>query len=162
MPTDVHTPWPVRVAALVAAGLLVVLWGAYWLTREPAPAINVRWREGTTAMQRAELERQYLLVRPAAGHERTFTYDLLDTSRPNLAAILHEPGIEDTDGIDRKTFTIPFDVRYGGSWIWIRYRIPLLRQPGGVEAIAGACALVLAACLGAWLEGWRLRRALRT
>ena len=114
---------------------------AYWLTYEPAPRVRVLWREGLPAAQRAALERKYLLLNgrdPMSGG--SLAYDLLDTSVPNLRALVAEPAIADTNDIDRNTLAVPFDVDYGGEWMWIAHRTPGLRD---ATARAGLIVLLL-------------------
>lgn len=47
---------------------------------------------------------------------------------------MHDAAVADTADIDRNSFTIPFDTKYGRSWMWIAHRIPgrtrSTRQPG--------------------------------
>jgi hypothetical protein len=103
----------------------------------------VKWRAGVSEARRAELERRFLLVNRTPAGDR-FRYDLLDTRTANLEAIVDEPDIADTDGISRVDYRLPPDISYGQSWMWVRYRIPVLRAAGVVEAIVLACASVLA------------------
>lgn len=133
-----------RAAAVLAATVLVALGIAYYLTYEPAPEIRVRWRPGLPLERQAQLERQFMLVNRKPSEDR-FTYDLLDTSRRNVEALVHERDIADTDRVDREGFTIPPDIPYGDSWMWIGYRVAVLRTTGVVEAIIVTCAVVLAA-----------------
>ncbi len=114
--------------ALVAAALCALVAGTYYMTYEPAPLVRVRWREGVAAERRAELERRFLLVRPVPHEGRTMSYDLLDTSRSNVEALLRTSEVEDTDHINRSESTVPFDAPYGESWMWIGHRIPVLRS----------------------------------
>jgi hypothetical protein len=135
-------------AAAVAAALpLLALAGAYALTYEPAPEVRILWREGVGEGRRRELERRFLLVNPAPFEDR-LTYDLLDTRRANVEAIVRERDIRDTDRIDRVNFGLPPDVPYGTSWMWIAHRLPVLRIPGVVEVIVVTCGIVLASAIG--------------
>ncbi len=157
--SDLRMPRVVGALALLAAVTLATLGGAYYLTREPAPEIRIGWRDGIEANRRAELERHFRLVRPAPFEDR-LTYDLLDTSRANVKALVNERDIQDTDRVDREHFAIPPDVPYGSSWMWIAHRLPILRNPGVVEGTVVTCAAVLALAIGAMAEGWRVRRKL--
>jgi hypothetical protein len=137
-------------AATGTAGLLL-LGGAYWFTHEPAPRVRVLWREGVTAQQQEAIAQCYLLVngrdRMPGGSE---AFDLLDTSVSNVSAIVHDPGIADTNDIDRDTYIIPFETQYGSEWMWVAYRIPGLREtPVRTTLIA---ALALMAVFGAAVE----------
>lgn len=149
------------IGALGALGL-AAFGVAYWLTYEPAPRVRVLWREGLPAGQRAALERKYLLLNgrdPVSGG--SLAYDLLDTSVPNLRALVTEPAIVDTNDIDRNTLAIPFDVDYGGEWMWIAHRTPGLRD---ATPRAGLLLLLLLMAVGGLapdgVRAWRgVRRA---
>jgi hypothetical protein len=137
-------PWFARAAAIAAAAVLVALGLAYYLTYEPAPEIRVQWRVGIEPQRRAELERRFLLVNPAPFEDR-LSYDLLDTSRENVEALVKERDVADTDRVDRVNYAIPFDTPYGESWMWAAHRTPLLRVPGVVEALVITSVGVLVA-----------------
>ena len=148
-----------RVVGVIAACMLIALGAAYYFTYEPAPRIAVRWPPGLDAARRQELERRFLLVNPAADRDRT-EYDLLDTSRANVEALVREPDVADTDRVGRERFTVPLDVPYGTSWMWAAHRTPILRIPGVVGAFVGVCVLALVAAIAGELR-WRLRRRTR-
>ena len=152
-----------RVTGMLAGCVLVALGITYYFTWEPAPRVAIRWREGVTPARRQALERRFLLVSPAADRDR-LEYDLLDTSRGNIEALVGEPDIADTDRISREGFTVPLDVPYGTSWMWLAHRTPVLRVPGVLPAIISLCAAVLVGALGfelRWLIRRRARRAER-
>jgi len=119
---------PLVVLAAVAGCVLLAFAGAYYLTYEPAPLVRVRWREGVIAERRAELEHRFLLVRPVPHEGRTMSYDLLDTRESNIEALLGASEVEDTDHINRAEAIVPFDAPYGESWMWIGYRVPVVRS----------------------------------
>lgn len=113
-----------------AAGLLV-LTAAWWFTHEPAPAVRVLWRDEVSAAEQARLERRHLLANRRAPHPdapRSFAYDLLDTRRSNIEALVRDPGVADTNDIDRQRFEIPLDRAAGERWTWIAHRTPVLRN----------------------------------
>jgi hypothetical protein len=142
---NAHRPWPWLVSAAAAAGVILLALGvAYYFTYEPAPEIRIRWRDGLDPGRRAELERRFLLVNPAPFEDR-LTYDLLDTSRGNVEALVKERDIADTDRVDRVNYTIPFSIPYGSSWMWAAHRTSVLRIPGVVSGIVLVCAAVLVA-----------------
>jgi hypothetical protein len=118
---------PLVVTAVILMFLTALVAAAYYLTYEPAPLVRIRWRDGVTAERRAELERQFLLVRPVPHEGRTLSYDLLDTRDSNVAELVGHPDVEDTDHLDRAQATVPFDAPYGESWMWIGHRTPVLR-----------------------------------
>src|SRR5688572_24694946 len=91
------------VAALSALPFVVTV-------EPPAPAegwhVNVRWAPGVSAQARGEMESRYRL-RPLQPHaERTWIYRIGDTSRANIRALVTDPRVEDTHGIDRQAFTL--------------------------------------------------------
>jgi len=146
-----------RIAATLGAAVLVALGSAYSLTYEPAPRVGIQWRSGISAGRRAALERRFLLVNPGLEGDRPM-YDLLDTSRPNVEALVRERDVTDTDRVSRERFEIRFDVPYGTSWMWVAHRTPVLRIPGMVTAIAALCILVFVAGFAAdtsWVKKWR-------
>ena len=135
--------WVAWVAALLSGAVLLALATTYYLTYEPAPEIRILWRAGLPAERQAELERRFRLVnrKPSEGR---LSYDLLDTRRENIVALVNEGDIADTDRVDRQGATIPFDAPYGDSWMWVAYRLPVLRSPGVPEGIVTLCGLVFA------------------
>lgn len=85
------------------------------LTVEPDPLplwrqIHVRWAAGVSAAGRAELEQQYHLGGARFLSDdprgRTWRYELLDTSKSNVSALVEDPRVEDTEGIDRGTYRL--------------------------------------------------------
>ena len=119
-----------RIATALAIGALASVGATYYLTYEPAPSVRVRWRQDVTPAGRTQLERTFLLVNRVAheGSTRTFRYDLLDTSQSNIEALVTHPAVEDTDDIDRQKYAVPIDGPYGGRWMWVAHRIPIIRQ----------------------------------
>lgn len=134
----------VRTGAALAGCMLVALGTTCYLTYEPAPRIGVLWRAGVSPERRTELERRFLLVERRPEEDR-FTYDLLDTSRSNLEALVLDADVADTDRVSRERFEVPFDIPYGTSWMWVAHRLRVLRMPGVVESIVLMCVTVVAA-----------------
>ena len=132
-----------RVLAAIGLGGLAALALAYWLTVEPAPSIRVRWRDTVASEQQAALERRYLLSNPRAPIQRSIAYDLLDTRRRNIEALVRDPAVADTNDIDRNAFEVPFDTAYGERWMWVAHRTPGLRDERARWAL-----IVLLAALG--------------
>jgi hypothetical protein len=133
-----------RAAAGVAASILAAMGAAYHFTYEPAPEVAVRWQEGLTWDRRVDLERQFGLVRGRDVDEQTRTYDLVDIRTENIRALLEQPEIEDTGVIDRTTFTVPADARYGRGWMWVGNRWPAARKYRLVPVVLLACGAALA------------------
>lgn len=121
-----------RAWLLVIVGVagLVSMRAAYNVTYEPAPAVRVRWRDGTGDWRRAWLERKYRLIGAAAPMGLSYSYVLMDTSRRNIEAMITDPEVADTNDIDRRKFEVPWETAYYTQNImWAADRIPGLRQP---------------------------------
>jgi hypothetical protein len=129
-------------AVVLAGSVLVVLGAAYYLTCEPSADVGIAWRPGVSIDQQRAHERRFTLVngRVVQGRMR---YDLLDLRKQNIEAIVSEPDVLDTDGIDRTTIDLPVDYRYGRSWTWIAYQLAGVRAPRIVTLIAGTALLLL-------------------
>ena len=87
--------------------------------------VRVRWQEGVTAEVRVGLEQRYHLSATGVREGRTWQYELLDASPSNLAALVIDPRVEDSDNINRRTYRLeeppePFAVSWQRSWIgWV-------------------------------------------
>jgi hypothetical protein len=77
------------------------------LTREgPAGvAVNVRWA-GASDEARAAREARYQLAEGVRQDGTTWRYQLRDTSTANIEALVRDPLVEDTHGIDRSAFAV--------------------------------------------------------
>lgn len=153
-PAESRQVWWARLAAIVAALVLVVLGVAYYLTYEPSVRIGVRWRDGVTTERRAELERRFRLVN-GVSTKTQIRYDLLDTRPENIDALMGDPNLEDTESL---AYPLPLDMEYGESWMWIVHRTPGLRAPGVVEALVMTCFVALAAGTASVAQAGRIRR----
>jgi hypothetical protein len=95
---------------LAAAGLLAVLAVLNIRVSAPPPAgaplIRVRWAPPVADAEQAARESAFRLRRGDPHADRTWNYDLLDTSPANIEALVTDPAVEDTDGIDRRRFRI--------------------------------------------------------
>lgn len=150
------------IGILGAAGL-GLLGAAYWLTVEPAPRVRVLWRPDLSSARQAALAQRYLLLN---GRDRlpegSVAYDLLDTSAANIRAIVADPAILDTNDIERHTFVVPFDVDYGGEWMWVAHRTPVLRDGSLRTAALGALFILAVGGLAPdVLRAWQALRRLR-
>ena len=65
------------------------------------PVVHVRWSEDLPDNRRRILEHQYQLRDAAHGDGTTWRYVLHDSSAGNIAALLRDPAVDDTNGIDR-------------------------------------------------------------
>ena len=131
-----------RRVGIVSALCLAALSVAYYLTNEPSAAVSVRWREGLSSERRAELERRHLLVYQEDLQKGWVRYDLLDTGRSNIAALVNNPDIAETTAIDRETMSVPFHAEYGKSWVWVAHRTPGLRQSWVRRSVIGGLMLL--------------------
>jgi hypothetical protein len=99
-----------RVVIISSAVVLVLL--AVFTVRVPAPPptiapiIRIRWAPSVDADERVARESSFRLRRGAPHSDRTWSYDLLDASRDNIRALITDPAVEDTDGVDRREFRI--------------------------------------------------------
>jgi hypothetical protein len=69
--------------------------------------VKVRWVSSLEPARRMAAERQHGLVVPEDLGSDTFYYDLPDTSTAHVMAIVRDPLIADTEGIDRETGAVP-------------------------------------------------------
>lgn len=121
-------PGSARWLAAIGLAGLALLGFTWWLTREPAPSIRVRWRDDVSAERQVELERRYRLSNPRAPQNRSIAYDLLDTSHGNVEALVRDPEVADTQDVDRDEYEVPFDTAYGERWMWLADRTPGVRD----------------------------------
>lgn len=109
--------------------------------------INVRWAPGIDDTRRRELEDRYQLRESVSHEDRTWRYPLGDSSSGNLAALIHDPAVEDTAGIDRATAKLAeetasaeerTDVLIGTGRCDVRARVSMITadQPDGRVAAA--------------------------
>ena len=114
MITAVSRSWTLirrfRLPLLAGAGLLAALAILNLRVAAPlpgeAPLIRVRWTASVDDTQRLSRESALRLRRGALHADRTWNYDLLDASTENIRALVADPAVEDTDGIDRQQFRI--------------------------------------------------------
>ena len=87
-------------------------------TAPQRPHVNIRWRQGTSAGERADRERALRLIEPLPISRDIVNYALTDTSTSHLAAIVRDPIVADTSGIDRQTFVLndPFYTHVPTRW----------------------------------------------
>ena len=75
------------------------------LQQEGAAPVNVRWRI-LSEEQRRDREKQYGLQGGAAVEGTTWKYRLVNVSRSNIEALVRDPLVDDTSGIDRAKFAV--------------------------------------------------------
>ena len=76
---------------------------APWLTVSPAPErlVNIRWTAELSEDARRDLERRHGLTRPEHVEDSTWSYVLADEGREPIRALIEDPAVADTHGIDR-------------------------------------------------------------
>lgn len=142
-----------RYPLLAGGGLLVVLAVLSVRVSAPlsadAPLIRVRWTPSVDAAAQASRESAFRLQRGEPHGDRTWDYHLLDTSSANIRALVTDPAVEDTDGIDRPAFRVAIpDVTIAER---LTATVPALERTAGpglekwlTRQNAWAAALVLA------------------
>lgn len=151
-----------RAAAVLAAIVLALIGGTYYVTRQPAPDVFVFWREGVAPEQRTWVERRFGLVRVREGEKGALAYDLVDLHPLNIQDLLERPEVERMGFIDDRTYAVPAQISYGEGSMWIADRVPELRIYPVVPSVVAACGLVIAYALvlEVTARGKRLRRRL--
>ena len=110
--------------------------------REPGPKINVRWAPDADDVAREAAEVRFHLVQEGQPDGRTRRYELLDPSRANVEALLANPIVEDTAGLNRATLVfdkVP-EVRFDGRqthWLIGLEPCPEVRSASIVTRTAG-------------------------
>ena len=114
------------------------------------PRVHVRWREGVSAADRAALEQRYHLTAAERVEGDTWRYELLDTSRENVGALIGDGAVLDTAYIDRPTLTAPerhVDVSIMRARRIVGPAPRQLVQPQSVMLVAAGGVLLWAAAL---------------
>jgi hypothetical protein len=78
------------------------------LHQEGAAAVNVRWQV-VSEEQRLDREKQYGLRDGTPVEGTTWSYRLVNVSRSNIEALVRDPLVDDTSGIDRAKFAVVTD-----------------------------------------------------
>jgi hypothetical protein len=119
-------PAPVRHLALASLTIFLAVFAMRMASPELAPRVNVRWAPGVSAEERISLERRFSLALPTHTEGSTWTYDLGDPSRATVTALVHDPAVEDTHGINRQAGVVAPDAPRGttrvgsyplGAWV---------------------------------------------
>ncbi len=89
---------------------LSIDWSQPLVLRVPEPVVqphvNVRWAANVSEAQRVERARAHGLTNPEPLGPDVVNYALTDRSRTTLGAIVADPAVADTSGIDRRTFVL--------------------------------------------------------
>ena len=113
------------------------------------PRINVRWNVVTDETRR-DRETRWKLEAGEPLDDRTWSYVIRDTSAANIKALISDPLVEDTQGVNRTTFMLSGEPRP------VRLRSQLDRMQ---NATAFLYYLFAALPLVAAFAFWRMRRA---
>ena len=145
------------IAALICAAASAALFAAVpLLFGSPLPMVHVRWN-AIAEPDRMALEQRFRLTEAAPLGNETWAYVPADTSAATLRAIVAHPSVADTDGINRRTFTIadspPLTPRrgglIGGAPAWMARGARAMAYGIGIAAllIAGAFLVALVVAL---------------
>ena len=116
-----------QVAALALSSILVLAFNGYLHVFVPpafAPRVYVRWKPGVTEAARVQNERELKLLAGEPYDEMTWSYDLGDSSRQAIGALVAHDAVEDTGNIDRAGLTVADNTRagrtrsHGGLSVW--------------------------------------------
>ena len=102
-----------RLIAMWALLALVVPVLTYQMPVPPA-VVNVAWSSAVDDQQRATLEARFHLTDGDFRGGSLWTYEIADTTRANVGALVGHPDVEDTYHIDRQTFAV--DGASGPLW----------------------------------------------
>ena len=110
---------------------LLRLWGSLSTivpAEEYAPTIGIRWSAASSGEQRRQLLDRYNLTPVASDEESVQRVRLSAWTLANLRAVINEPIVEDTAGIDRASGTLPPASwtrwqRWMFEYAWLRFRI---------------------------------------
>lgn len=106
---------------------------ARWTTEQDrAVPINIRWTDSSSHETRRQAAIRHRLQVAAAGPVESGRFTLYDTSTANGAALINDPAIEDTSGIDRTTGEV-----YTTGWY-----VGPIRFLKGLDTAAGSAAFL--------------------
>jgi hypothetical protein len=117
--TTRHTTWrrDLALSVVLAVAAILVVASVPLVFGAPRPQVHIRWRE-ISVDERVALERRFGLTEATRLDDDEWSYVPTDTSPERLVAIVTEPAVADTDGINRRTFAIsdtpPLTQRRGG------------------------------------------------
>jgi hypothetical protein len=110
-----------------------------------APTIGIRWTKGSSAESRQQVLQEYGLTTVSVRDDVSQSVRLSERSVRGLRALMGEPILEDTDGVDRaaarvSSSTWPASQRWRFNWSLLRVRVlPRLDD----QAAAGEAATLL-------------------
>ena len=110
-----------------------------WVVAPPDERrVNVRWAEGATDTARRDREARFGLTTGAHVEDWTWSYVLTDHETANVQALVQDPMVDDTAGIDRGTFQVVPE-RWQ-SWLERKLFLLRLRLAPGVFTAQNALA----------------------
>jgi hypothetical protein len=122
------------------------------------PVVNVRWRPDATEPRIVEAEQQHGLIRLDLNSPQSWQYMLTDWSAAALQALVRDPLVADTHGIDRTTFALQVPAPRGlrALGVHVYGPGPGLRLPANLFGVLfySLWLLPVAACV-ALLVTWR-------
>lgn len=74
-----------------------------------AQFVSIRWKNGIGNDERHALERRYHLADGALREGTTWHYLLRDATPPNIRALVNDPSVDDTSGVDRAAASVRGD-----------------------------------------------------
>jgi hypothetical protein len=87
------------------------------------PVVGIRWSAPTSAEERRARERRYSLDQVPSEPDR---YRLTNLDSGNVRALVFDPAVEDTSGIDRGSLRVP-DGAFEWAYLQLQRYIPLIR-----------------------------------
>ncbi len=115
----------IAASPLIAAVDVDIDWSApLWVVEPPAEArVTVRWSDESNTAERRARETRYRLTEGMLVEDQTWSYVLADDDADNLGALLRDPLVSDTGGIERGTGRVEPD-----PWrVSLKRRLFLLR-----------------------------------
>lgn len=111
------------VVNVVASALLVLAWHTTRLiTETPAPTVKIRWDPALGDDERADIEERFQLVHREEIGPDIYNYDLIDSRRDVIRALVEHPGILDTGDLDRSGFAVAATTAAGRARRWLLNR----------------------------------------
>ncbi len=145
--------------SLIFSLVAMAAWhGTRLATESPAPIVKVRWKPTVSEAQRVGLEERHQLIRGNSVGPNSFNYDLLDSRREAIRAIVTDPAVADTGEIDRAQFRIAPTAGRGTAtrWLWHRFW-----PEWAARWVAGALHAWMVLSLVAWIV-WEEKRPIET
>jgi hypothetical protein len=152
-----------QVGALALSSILVLAFIGYLHVFVPpafAPRVYVKWKASASETVRTQIERELKLLAGEPYDATTWSYDLGDSSRQAIAALVAHGSVEDTGNIDRVRMTVADNARvgrtriHGGLSLWRDARaVPwLTRLASSFLVLSSLWLATTGRSLGRWLS----------